>query len=234
MGKEVRPLILRKRPSVQLYHGDCMGVLRGLRTNSVHAVVTDPPYGISYQWGSNPKIINDGRPFIWWLWDSARVLKSGGALVCFCRWDVQHAFRSAIELAGLRVRGQWVWDRKWWGIPNPTTLLPRHDVMWFATKGRFKFPGKIPPSLIQVPSILGPKRVHPTEKPAELMRQLVRFVTPHRGVVLDPCMGSGATGAAVVDGFGFTGIEIDRKFYRAAVKRLRRVIKERRRGHAVE
>lgn len=232
MGKEVRPLVLRKRPAVRLYHGDCMDVLRGLRANSVHTVVTDPPYGIAYQnrtkRGISAPIINDGRPFIWWLWDSARALKSGGALVCFCRWDVQHAFRSAIEIAGLRVRGQWVWDRKSHGIPNASTLLPRHDVMWFATKGRFKFPGKIPQSLIQVPSVRGPKRVHPTEKPAELMRELVRAVTPKGGTVLDPCMGSGATGASVVDGFGFTGIEIDRKFYRAAVKRLSSALKTRR------
>ncbi|HET8550917.1 MAG TPA: site-specific DNA-methyltransferase [Gammaproteobacteria bacterium] len=52
------------------------------------------------------------------------------------------------------------------------------------------------------------KNHHPTVKPLALMRYLVRLVTPPDGVVLDPFMGSGSTGcAAVLEGFGFVGIE---------------------------
>jgi DNA modification methylase len=55
----------------------------------------------------------------------------------------------------------------------------------------------------------GPRRnVHPTVKPVDLMRWLVRLVTPPGGTVLDPFAGSGTTGiAAVLEGFGFVGIE---------------------------
>ncbi|MBN3345173.1 site-specific DNA-methyltransferase [Pectobacterium brasiliense] len=49
---------------------------------------------------------------------------------------------------------------------------------------------------------------HPTVKPTDLMRYLCRLVTPPRGTVLDPFMGSGSTGkAAVLEGFNFIGIE---------------------------
>lgn len=49
---------------------------------------------------------------------------------------------------------------------------------------------------------------HPTVKPTELMRWLVRLVTPPGGLVLDPFMGSGSTGkACVLEGLRFTGIE---------------------------
>lgn len=49
---------------------------------------------------------------------------------------------------------------------------------------------------------------HPTVKPTELMRWLVRLVTPEGGHVLDPFMGSGSTGkAAVLECMRFTGIE---------------------------
>jgi site-specific DNA-methyltransferase (adenine-specific) len=49
---------------------------------------------------------------------------------------------------------------------------------------------------------------HPTVKPTALMRYLCRLVTPSRGLVLDPFMGSGSTGkAAVLEGFDFLGIE---------------------------
>lgn len=51
---------------------------------------------------------------------------------------------------------------------------------------------------------------HKTVKPTELMRYLVRLVTPAGGRVLDGFMGSGSTGkAAVLDGFYFVGVDID-------------------------
>jgi site-specific DNA-methyltransferase (adenine-specific) len=50
---------------------------------------------------------------------------------------------------------------------------------------------------------------HPTVKPTELMRYLVRLVTPPDGIVLDPFMGSGSTGkAAMLEGFKFAGIDM--------------------------
>lgn len=52
---------------------------------------------------------------------------------------------------------------------------------------------------------------HPTVKPTDLMAYLCRLVTPPGGVVLDPFMGSGSTGkAAVLEGFDFIGIDLDR------------------------
>ena len=51
---------------------------------------------------------------------------------------------------------------------------------------------------------------HPTVKPVDLMRWLVRLVTPPGGLVLDPFAGSGATlQAAQVEGFRSVGVELD-------------------------
>jgi len=50
---------------------------------------------------------------------------------------------------------------------------------------------------------------HPTVKPTDLMRQLVRLVTPPNGTVLDPFTGSGSTGkAAILEGMQFVGCEL--------------------------
>jgi site-specific DNA-methyltransferase (adenine-specific) len=50
---------------------------------------------------------------------------------------------------------------------------------------------------------------HPTVKPTELMRYLVRLVTPPNGTVLDPFAGSGSTlVAAILEGFNPVGIEM--------------------------
>jgi site-specific DNA-methyltransferase (adenine-specific) len=62
---------------------------------------------------------------------------------------------------------------------------------------------------------------HPTVKPTELMRYLCRLVTPPGGVVLDPFMGSGSTGrGAVLEGFGFVGIEMDASYFDIADARI--------------
>lgn len=52
--------------------------------------------------------------------------------------------------------------------------------------------------------------VHPTVKPVDLMRWLIRLVTPPGGTVLDPHVGSGTTAvAAVLEGFNVIGIDLD-------------------------
>lgn len=62
---------------------------------------------------------------------------------------------------------------------------------------------------------------HPTVKPTSLMRYLCRLVTPPGGAVLDPFMGSGSTGkAAVLEGFGFIGIELDAQYIEIARARI--------------
>jgi len=64
--------------------------------------------------------------------------------------------------------------------------------------------------------------VHPTVKPLDLMRYLVRLVCPKEGTVLDPFMGSGSTGcAAIAEGMHFVGIEQSVEYADIAVGRLR-------------
>lgn len=63
---------------------------------------------------------------------------------------------------------------------------------------------------------------HPTCKPLDLMRYLVRLVCAPGGTVLDPFMGSGSTGcAAVLEGMRFVGVELSEEYADIAVGRLR-------------
>lgn len=62
---------------------------------------------------------------------------------------------------------------------------------------------------------------HPTVKPTDLMRYLVRLVTPPGGVVLDPFMGSGSTGrGAMLEGMRFVGIEREAEYVEIARCRI--------------
>lgn len=221
---EVSPIaeVLDGKQEWCLIQGDCLDKLREIPSGTIDAVVADPPYGISYRSRTKGAVRNDHRPFIWWLYDAYRVLKRRGALICFCRWDVQEVFRVAIEAAGFTVRSQVVWDRMVHSAGNVTQqFAPRHDVAWFATRGPFRFPGRRPQSVIQVRRVDYRDAHHPTEKPFELMRQLVTAITPVGGVVLDPCAGSGSTGlAAVWEGRRFIGIELDETYAATATNRL--------------
>jgi site-specific DNA-methyltransferase (adenine-specific) len=62
---------------------------------------------------------------------------------------------------------------------------------------------------------------HPTVKPISLMRYLCRLVTPKGGTVLDPFLGSGTTGiGAIMEGFGFVGIEKEKDYIKIAEARM--------------
>jgi DNA modification methylase len=63
--------------------------------------------------------------------------------------------------------------------------------------------------------------IHPTVKPIDLMRWLVRLLTPSDGLVLDPFAGSGSTGAAaVLEGVRFHGIEREASYVPIARARI--------------
>jgi len=73
-------------------------------------------------------------------------------------------------------------------------------------------------------AVVGDKQrenAHPTVKPTDLMRHLVRLVTPQGGTVLDPFLGSGSTALACeLEGFPWIGIEKEPEYVAIAEARL--------------
>jgi len=65
-----------------------------------------------------------------------------------------------------------------------------------------------------------PKRIHQTEKPLEVMREIVKIVEPG-GIILDPFAGAGTTVlAAKLEGRPAVGIELSGHYADAAQKRI--------------
>jgi site-specific DNA-methyltransferase (adenine-specific) len=63
---------------------------------------------------------------------------------------------------------------------------------------------------------------HPTVKSTKLMQYLIRLITPPKGIVLDPFMGSGSTGVAAKKlGFKFIGIEKEKEYFEIAERRIK-------------
>ena len=90
---------------MQLIHGDCLDALRQLPDASVDAVVTDPPYGLSFmgkRWDYDVPSVE--------IWaECLRVLKPGGHLLAFAGTRTQHRMAVRIEDAGFEIRDMIAW-----------------------------------------------------------------------------------------------------------------------------
>ena len=209
-----------------IIHADSLTILRQMEAESVDAIITDPPYGINYHSKTNASILNDKSPFIWWLYDACRVLKSGdsgrGCLVCFTRWDVEQVFIDAMRLAGFIVKSEVIWDKVAHGMGDTKAqFAPTHENIIFAVKGKFSFPGHRPKDLITFQKLGSSQMMHPTEKPVGLLANLITSVTKPGDLIVDPFAGSGSTLiAAQKTGRRFIGIELDDTHYEKAQRRI--------------
>lgn len=98
--------IERIKMQYQIFNLDCRDVMSlYLEDNSVDAIVTDPPYGLSFM----GKDWDHGVPGIEFWKEMLRVLKPGGHLLSFGGSRTYHRMASAVEDAGFEVRDQIMW-----------------------------------------------------------------------------------------------------------------------------
>nr|WP_312660861.1 site-specific DNA-methyltransferase [Stenotrophomonas geniculata] len=92
-------------PRTNIHVGDCLEVMRGMADNSVDAIVTDPPYGLSFmgkRWDYDVPSTE--------IWaECLRVLKPGGHLLAFAGTRTQHRMAVRIEDAGFEIRDMIAW-----------------------------------------------------------------------------------------------------------------------------
>jgi site-specific DNA-methyltransferase (adenine-specific) len=89
----------------ELHHGDCLDVLKTLADCSVDAIVTDPPYGLSFM---GKRWDYDVPTEAVWV-ECLRVLKPGGHLLAFAGTRTQHRMAVRIEDAGFEIRDMIAW-----------------------------------------------------------------------------------------------------------------------------
>ena len=234
-------------PTFALHVGDALSVLRFLPDASVDALITDPPYSSGGMFRSDrqqdvhTKYVNvdsvsgnalaefsgdsrDSRGYGYWiaLWlsECLRVVRPGGVAAVFTDWRQLPTTSDHLQAGGWVWRGIVPWHKpagrpvqgRWansceyvvWGTNGPRDLLA--------------LDGAALPGFFQANSPR--EREHITQKPLDVMRQLVR-ICPKGGTVLDPFMGSGTTGvAALLEGRCFIGVEMQAHFVEVARRRL--------------
>lgn len=189
---------------MNVYHLDCIDGFKTIENNTIDCCIADPPYGISFQSSRRtekskrkPKIANDEVPYTDWIIPLYEKMKEGGRLICFYRWDVQDEFLGSIEDAGFVVKSQIVWDKVSHGMGDlDGEFAPQHELMMYATKGRYIFKNNRPKSIYRCLRVMPEKLVHPNEKPVALIRALIRDITEENELIVDPFGGSFSTAIA--------------------------------------
>jgi len=226
---------------IQIYLGDCRDVLPGL--GPVDHVITDPPYSEYVHSKSragarvldNTGFVADFSRAVDFGFDPVTdALRQALAGICAPRWtlvfsDVESTalWRDALVDGGLEyVRtGAWV---KLNGTPQFTGDRPGvgfEAITVCHPKGRKRWNGGGLPAL-WTHAVVNNRggcdpRLHTTQKPLPLMRELVSLFTDPGETILDPFMGSGTTLRAAKDlGRKAFGIEIEERYCEIAAKRL--------------
>jgi DNA modification methylase len=186
--------------TVTIWLGDCRDCLPLI--GRVDAVVTDPPYGIS--------ITKSPRMAV------SRGLTAGGD------WDAEPADVAPLVALGLP---SIIWGGNYFDLP-----ATRCPLVWDKNNAGRDFADfemawtnldMVARRIVFRPMKMDGGKLHPAQKPIEVMRWCVSHLPTDAEVILDPYMGSGSTGCAAVDmGRSFVGIEREPKYYDIARRRI--------------
>jgi site-specific DNA-methyltransferase (adenine-specific) len=237
-----------RRPAGQVLCGDALSVLATLPAGAADAVITDPPYksggrtaterrtqsardkyvsgdvghDLAEFEGDNRDQRSYGYSLTLVLAECFRVAGPGAPLLVFTDWRLLPITSDALQAAGWTWRGIVAWHKPI-ARPRRGGFSQSTEYLLWGTHGAV-LADRNPvclPGLVSGSQPRGADRVHITQKPVEVMRQLVQ-VCPPGGTVLDPFTGSGATGqAAIAEGCGFICIEMSAHYHQIADRRVR-------------
>lgn len=225
-----------------LIHGECLAAMADLPAGSVDMVLTDLPYGTTAnKWDAVIPFAPMWEQFL-------RIGKENAAFVLTASQPFTSALvMSRVDL----FKAEWIWEKNnatghlnakkvpmkkhenvlvfARGKPtyNPQGLVPFNKTARRASNGGcygaagkecFQEVTNYPRTILGFDSQRG---AHPTQKPVELMRYMIRTYTNAGDTVLDATMGSGTTGvAAIAEGRHFVGIEQSDEYFPVARDRM--------------
>ena len=219
---------------IQLMHGDCLELMKDIPDNSIDMVLTDPPYrvisggnkkGFSHKYNGSILKNNDGKIFkhndikiSLWAPEVFRVLKELSHFYTMTNnLNLQETLNTMCDV-GFKFHNLLLWKKN--NILTNRWYMKNCEYILFFRKGKAKaINNPSTPQLLEFNNIKN--RLHPTQKPVELMEILINNSTKENDTVLDLFMGSGSTGVACKNlNRKFIGIEKDDKYFQIAEGRI--------------
>lgn len=195
----------------------------------VDVIITDPPYKVITGGrtnaeapkgilASNTQLMKEIPPFDQWLSRCYNILKPDSHIYIMTNFHELYSMMSEVKNAGFEMHNLLVWEKNT-STPN-RWYMKNCEYTIFARKGNIKTINN--PSSKTVHHFTNPTgKIHPAEKPVELMEYYITNSTKENDIVLDPFMGTGTTGVACKNTYReFIGIEIDKEYYDIAMNRV--------------
>lgn len=219
----------------KIYNMDCLEGMKSIPDNSIDLIVTDPPYKTTSRGSSGgtggilkEEINKRGKVFKHndiefneWLPELYRVLKDTGHAYIMSNNKNLKDMLMEIENVGFNIYKTLIWAKN-----SPITnmyYMDSHEYIIFCRKGKAKRINNC--GTKSVLNVDNPRnKVHPTEKPVELMEALINNSSQEGELVLDPFMGSGTTAIACINNNrNYIGFELDKQYYDIANVRINKI-----------
>lgn len=237
----------------KLMQGDCLQLMQEIPDKSIDMILCDLPYGttsckwdivIPFEtlWEQYKRIIKDNavivlfgsEPFASklrmsnlemyrydWVWDKVKPsghlnaknmpLKQHEIIMIFSKNKINY-YPVMTECKERKVKNY---------LSAKTDLYGEETQVEHTTKYKY------PKTILPFSNAIQKGKLHPTQKPVELLEYLIKTYTNEGETVLDNCMGSGSTGIACKNtNRDFIGIELDENYFNIAKQRIEGVINE--------
>ena len=222
---------------MRLLQGNCLELMKDIEDQTIDCVVVDPPYRLNKRTGSMTStsksekwqglikagdkragIMNDIL-FSEWLPLVYNKMKSQSHIYIFVNDKNLADLMNEMNKVGFGIHNVLVWKKNN-ATPN-RWYMKNGEFIVFGRKGKAKPINNLgSKSIIEINNIRN--KIHPTQKPIELLQMLITNSTDRGDVVFDPFMGSGSTGIACLNtNRRFIGMELDEHYFEVASKQIK-------------
>lgn len=231
---------------IDLQQGDCLELMKDIPDKSIDMILCDLPYGTTKNNWDSIIPLED----LWQQYN--RIIKDNGAVVLFSQlpftiklaesnlknlkyewiWEKEQGtgFLNAKKMPLKQHETILVFYKKQptynpqmrTGFKPYITKKGHHGTNYGSDNGAITISNgeRYPLDIIRFAR--DKEKLHPTQKPVELLEYLIKTYTNEGDTVLDNCMGSGSTGVACVNNRrNFKGIELQQKYFEIAEKRIK-------------
>ena len=222
---------------INLMKGDCLELMKTIPDGSVDLCLSDIPYKLTG--GGKGDGVKSKRPkgildqntqlmevpkFKDWLPELYRVMKNGTHIYLMCNFLNLNQLMNDVQEVGFKMINLLVWEKN--NCTPSQYYMKNCEYTLLIRKGNSKYINNIGASktVHKFNNIIGNK-VHPTEKPVDLMGFYVENSSKIGDTVLDMFMGSGSTGVACINtNRKFIGVELDDNYFDIAEKRIKETL----------
>lgn len=220
--------ILKINKEQEIIEGDSRNILKTLNHKSYDLLLSDPPYGMDFKsgWNTKDKIQNDKIEdtvvlFEEVLKECVPLLKDDAHFYLFGNMNYLPQIKPIVEKY-LTLKNILIWDRQIIGMGDLKSYGNSYDIVYFGYNKKWKdLNGTRDRDILNFQRVDPAKNIHPTEKPLDMLKYLIKKSSQENDKILEPFAGGGSTLVAAKNtNRKATGIEIENKYVELIKERI--------------